>query len=105
MTDNGFSKRREEVWKNIPKQWKTHWNIDGVANLCNVLNEMMEENEQLKKQDKINEDCYKELLQKYDKLKEENEQLKQLNIPVDEIEETVIDSQKRVIAIYYKIER
>lgn len=45
-------------------------------------------------------DCWTVL----NELNDENEQLKQLNIPVDEIEETVIDSQERVIAIYYKKE-
>ena len=44
-----------------------------------ILNQLTEENEQLKQQDKINEDCYKKLLQKYDDLKKENKELKEKN--------------------------
>ena len=46
----------------------------GTGYLVNELNKLNEENEQLKQQDKINEDCYKKLLQKYDDLKKENKE-------------------------------
>ena len=49
--------------------------------------ELEKENEQLKRQDKINEDCYKELLQKYDNLKKENEELKK---EVENLKQAVI---------------
>ena len=34
-------------------------------------------------------------------LEKENEQLKNLNIPIDEIKDTVIDYQGRIIGVYY----
>ena len=51
--------------------------LDDFNLLVDELNTLNDENEQLKQQDKINEDCYKKLLQKYDDLKKESEQLKQ----------------------------
>ena len=44
-----------------------------------IFDDGADENEQLKQQDKINEDCYKKLLQKYDDLKKENKELKEKN--------------------------
>lgn len=61
-----------------------------------ILNQLTDENEQLKQQDKINEDCYKKLLQKYDDLKKENEQLKQYKQSVNDI--LLSWSQKNLIA-------
>lgn len=46
---------------------------DDFMSLCNLLNE----------------------------LHNENEQLKQLNIPIDEIKDMVIDYQGRVVGVYY----
>ena len=40
-------------------------------------------------------------LEIYEMLSEENEQLKQLNIPIAEIKDTVIDYQGRVVGVYY----
>lgn len=34
-------------------------------------------------------------------LEKENEQLKQLNIPVNEIKDTVVDYKSRIIGVYY----
>ena len=58
----------------------TTWDINGVEDLAELLND---------KDQQINE------------LKAENELFKQLNIPIDEIEDTVKDSRGRTKGVYY----
>ena len=94
--------KRFIIMDNLPK--RTHSNIwdkqkqhnQGIGDelwlgeVVAMLNEgviLAEENEQLK--------------QEIETLHEENQKLKKLNIPIDEIKDTVSDYRGRIIGVYY----
>ena len=64
-----------------------------------ILNQLTEENEQLKQQDKINEDCYKKLLQKYDDLKKENERYKKNSISLKQLYKILEENKEHFLSL------
>ena len=71
----------------------------GTGYLVNELNKLNEENEQLKQQDKINEDCYKKLLQKYDDLKKENERYKKNSISLKQLYKILEENKEHFLSL------
>ena len=59
--------------------------VEGVPNICDN-GEIIEQ---------------EEVVELLNHLHEENKQLKKLNIPIDEIKDTVIDYRGRIIGVYY----
>ena len=58
----------------------------------------------LRVDDKTKEKFYlneREIVECLNNLHDENEQLKQLNIPVNEIKDTVVDYRGRIVGVYY----
>ena len=70
--------------------------------ICELLNKLDAENKQLRHDANVLIYSNKKYREENEKLAEANKELMELEIPVDEIEETVTDYQGRVICIYYK---
>ena len=86
--------------------------ILGSNDLIDYLNQLSDENEQLKdKNCRLTYELSKEIINlnnlqgEYSVLEIENEELKQeleeLNIPIDEIKDTVSDARGRTVGVYY----
>ena len=96
---------------NIIDEIRDNGDTLSIGEIVELLNELHEENEELKseiaKLSYANEDLLEEkrqwkiLSDKYAELYDENEQLKTLNIPLDEVKEIVLDYKKRVERVYY----
>ena len=46
-------------------------------------------------------ECQKKYCDELNKLHNENQELKKLNIPLDEVKETVVDCKGRIVGLYY----
>lgn len=94
----------------IENDWIVRCNKIGMSrnDVVELLNIYKKENEQLKKELHIYDECetisIENSLQLSDEileLKKENEQFKKLNIPIEEIKEIVMDYKGRIIGVYY----
>lgn len=115
MTEKRFTFEIKTKGNKAYTQWYDNGKpINSAETIVDLLNELVEEKQQLINDCGIliqsNQDYRKEneqlkcneTVNEINKIWSDNNELKQLNIPIEEIKETVTDYQGRITAIYYK---
>lgn len=93
----------QEENEQLKEKWKEqrHEDINELSVIAMKYKALENENEQLKKDLKLIKELKNCDVNEMLELQEENEQFKQLNIPIDEIEDTVKDWKGRTVGVYY----
>lgn len=80
---------------------KTGYEFQCYGEVADIMNELAEENTTFREALKELKEIGDYQAMRIKELHEENQALKKLNIPIDEIKDTVSDYRGRIIGVYY----